>query len=324
MTTLSDLTLKQLTTAFGALAQAVVSPKTFNTKHRAASRLEALLAEKGLTLADALRAAGIKDEAEVVTATPETAAEAASETASRHLFDEPLDDGTGIELELEEDADIPGTEDPPEPGMVFNQDRQVWEYLETETPVAQPDPTATDRQLPTEPDTVPTDADEPNGTNNSDPAPEANDEAPVAPTAAEAAPSAAAILVSNKAVNDTRDWLVRYLIDSAGLEPETAVLAALRAVTALKLPEPSAARRPRTGSKQDIVIGLLRRPEGATLGQMVVATGWQPHSCRGFVAGALKKRLGLAITSSKNSDGVRVYRLTGPSVAGLPAVDGQR
>nr|WP_166179974.1 DUF3489 domain-containing protein [Altererythrobacter segetis] len=51
---------------------------------------------------------------------------------------------------------------------------------------------------------------------------------------------------------------------------------------------------------------LLTRETGATIAEMVEATGWQPHSVRGAMAGALKKR-GLAITSEK-LDGVRRYR----------------
>ncbi len=116
-------------------------------------------------------------------------------------------------------------------------------------------------------------------------------------------------------VNDTRDLLVRYLIDSAGLDPETAVLAALRAVAALKLSEtvaqPATPRQPRTGSKQDQVIALLRHPQGATLAEIGEVTGWATHTCRGALAGALKKRLGLTITSTKEAGGERTYRIDG-------------
>jgi phage/conjugal plasmid C-4 type zinc finger TraR family protein len=44
---------------------------------------------------------------------------------------------------------------------------------------------------------------------------------------------------------------------------------------------------------------MLRRPEGATIAQIVEATGWQPHTVRGAFAGALKKKLGLEVTSEK-------------------------
>ena len=54
---------------------------------------------------------------------------------------------------------------------------------------------------------------------------------------------------------------------------------------------------------------MLQRPEGATIGEVVEATGWQPHTVRGALAGALKKRLGLTIASEKVENRGRVYRL---------------
>lgn len=67
--------------------------------------------------------------------------------------------------------------------------------------------------------------------------------------------------------------------------------------------------RTRADSKQALVIGLLQRPEGATIAQIMEATGWQQHTVRGTLAGTLKKRLGLIITSSKQAGGQRVYRI---------------
>ncbi len=67
--------------------------------------------------------------------------------------------------------------------------------------------------------------------------------------------------------------------------------------------------RTRADSKQALVIGLLQRPEGATIGQIMEATGWQQHTVRGTLAGTLKKRLGLTITSAKEAGGQRVYRI---------------
>lgn len=61
------------------------------------------------------------------------------------------------------------------------------------------------------------------------------------------------------------------------------------------------------GSKAAAVIDLLKQEGGATLEQMMEATGWQKHSVRGFMAGALKKRHGLTVQSTK-VDGVRTYR----------------
>ena len=67
--------------------------------------------------------------------------------------------------------------------------------------------------------------------------------------------------------------------------------------------------RPAEGTKQEQLIAMLRRKEGATIAQIVAATGWQPHTVRGAFAGALKKKLGLTVTSEKVEGGSRVYRL---------------
>jgi hypothetical protein len=65
----------------------------------------------------------------------------------------------------------------------------------------------------------------------------------------------------------------------------------------------------RAGTKQAALIALLQRKEGATIDEMVVATGWLSHTVRGAMAGALKKRLGLEITSGKVEGRGRVYRV---------------
>lgn len=73
----------------------------------------------------------------------------------------------------------------------------------------------------------------------------------------------------------------------------------------------TATSRPRTreNSKQATIIGMLQRPEGATVPQICEATGWQAHTVRGAFAGALKKKLGLNIVSTKVADADRVYRI---------------
>ena len=60
--------------------------------------------------------------------------------------------------------------------------------------------------------------------------------------------------------------------------------------------------------KLGALIGLLKRPEGADVEEMMAATGWQAHSVRGAMSGALKKKLGLTIESEKSAAG-RVYRI---------------
>lgn len=68
-------------------------------------------------------------------------------------------------------------------------------------------------------------------------------------------------------------------------------------------------RKTREGTKQAQLIAMLRRPEGATIAEIVEATGWQAHTVRGAMAGALKKKLGLEVTSEKDDERGRVYRL---------------
>ena len=84
--------------------------------------------------------------------------------------------------------------------------------------------------------------------------------------------------------------------------------AAVRAVTR-KTPSAPPKRAERSDSKQARAIAMLRAPEGATIAQLAKSFDWQPHTVRGFLAGALKKRLGLTIKSEKNEDGARVYRI---------------
>ena len=67
-------------------------------------------------------------------------------------------------------------------------------------------------------------------------------------------------------------------------------------------------RKTREGTKQALVIQMLRRPGGATIAEIVEATDWQAHTIRGAMAGSLKKKLGLTITSEKDDQRGRVYR----------------
>ncbi len=67
--------------------------------------------------------------------------------------------------------------------------------------------------------------------------------------------------------------------------------------------------RTRDNSKQATVIQMLQRPEGATIQQIMDATGWQAHTVRGTFAGAFKKKLGLNLASEKVEGNDRVYRI---------------
>ena len=72
---------------------------------------------------------------------------------------------------------------------------------------------------------------------------------------------------------------------------------------------PELARR-RTGTKQEALIAMLRAPEGATIDEIAAALDWQPHTARGAISGALKKKLGLEVISEKVEGRGRVYSLT--------------
>jgi hypothetical protein len=63
-----------------------------------------------------------------------------------------------------------------------------------------------------------------------------------------------------------------------------------------------------------MLIEMLQKAEGATMEAIVAATGWQPHSARGAMSGALGKKLGLAVTSAKEEGRGRVYRISGNTI----------
>jgi hypothetical protein len=63
--------------------------------------------------------------------------------------------------------------------------------------------------------------------------------------------------------------------------------------------------------KLGAIVALLRRPDGARIADLMAATGWQAHSVRGAMSGALKKKLGLTITSEKTEAG-RIYQIVTP------------
>ena len=60
-------------------------------------------------------------------------------------------------------------------------------------------------------------------------------------------------------------------------------------------------------TKSGQCLALLRRSEGSTIAELMTATGWQSHSVRGFLSGAVKRKLGLTVTSAAGQDGTRRY-----------------
>jgi hypothetical protein len=128
-------------------------------------------------------------------------------------------------------------------------------------------------------DTAPTGAQEP--------APQGED-AP-APEAAQAAPTAA----PRASLRDAAQRVLEAWDDEANQRYDlTDAMDALRAVLAKPARatrEPGAPRKLRQGTKQETVLAMLRREEGATIAQICEATGWQQHTVRGFFAGLKKK-----------------------------------
>jgi hypothetical protein len=75
-----------------------------------------------------------------------------------------------------------------------------------------------------------------------------------------------------------------------------------------KLAPPSSKTTMRPDTKHGRVIALLRAPAGTTIAAIMTATDWQQHSVRGFLAGVVRKRLGLNLVSEQTDKG-RVYRI---------------
>ena len=72
-------------------------------------------------------------------------------------------------------------------------------------------------------------------------------------------------------------------------------------------PEVAKSKVARGGSKAAKILDLLKRPGGATSKELMKATGWLPHSVRGFLSGTVGKKMGLTVTSTKSEHGERTY-----------------
>ena len=95
-----------------------------------------------------------------------------------------------------------------------------------------------------------------------------------------------------------------------GIEPvvvKTVVAIREPAADMAEAPKPT----PRAGTKQAMLIAMLQRPEGATMEEITEATQWQAHTARGAMSGALGKKLGLTVISTKEENRGRVYRVHG-------------
>jgi hypothetical protein len=96
----------------------------------------------------------------------------------------------------------------------------------------------------------------------------------------------------------------------AAAAPDARVASAPKGRRPPKSQEPTE-RRTRPNTKQAKLIAMLQRARGATIDELAEALDWQPHTVRGAIAGALKKKLGLEVTSDKDEKRGRVYRVAG-------------
>jgi hypothetical protein len=115
----------------------------------------------------------------------------------------------------------------------------------------------------------------------------------------DAAPAQQAAPVAPKKAKATKRATAKGAAPKAAKKPKAAKQATAK----------GAAPEAREGSKKAQVLELLRRPEGATLADIMAATGWQKHSVRGFISGALGKKMGLTVDSIRSNEGVRSYRI---------------
>ena len=95
-------------------------------------------------------------------------------------------------------------------------------------------------------------------------------------------------------------------------KPKAATRSAARKASKSKSHARSVSSPPKTAARLDTkharIIAMLRVPAGATLAAIMTATEWQPHSVRGFLAGVVRKKLGLNLVSEQTDKG-RVYRI---------------
>jgi hypothetical protein len=126
-----------------------------------------------------------------------------------------------------------------------------------------------------------------------------------APTAADTAPTAAEPVSAAEApapASEANGGQKRAKARPAKAKGKKARATARAAAAPEPAGEPSLKRTPRGGTKQAQMIEMLKRPEGATVEQIAAATGWQHHTIRGAISGALKKKLGLTVEATRTRE----------------------
>lgn len=125
-------------------------------------------------------------------------------------------------------------------------------------------------------------------------------------TEAKTKPASRAKVAAKPAEAPRQKRAARRQTVAASAEDATAKAADTDAGTSAPAITPPAPKGP--AGKLGVVVALMRRPEGATVAQMGEATGWQPHSVRGALAGSLKRKHKLTIVGEPGEGG-RVYRI---------------
>lgn len=108
-----------------------------------------------------------------------------------------------------------------------------------------------------------------------------------------------------------RHLSVQDVLRAAGIEAVTPEGEAMSGIGIAPPPSPAKPERKPRDSKQAQLIEMLKGPKGASIAEIVAAFGWQAHTVRGAIAEALKKKLGLAVTSEKVEGRGRVYSIRG-------------
>jgi len=97
---------------------------------------------------------------------------------------------------------------------------------------------------------------------------------------------------------------------AVGMEPVVAKTKARIRKTPKEPKPPAKPKSPRKVTKQARLIAMLEAPDGASIAEITAATDWQAHTIRGVISGVLKKKLGLEITSEKNVNRGRIYKIS--------------
>jgi hypothetical protein len=106
-----------------------------------------------------------------------------------------------------------------------------------------------------------------------------------------------------------RIWRAIQGLAPATAPPQARTVAAAKPRTGKKAKRSTKVAPAREGSKKELVMKMLRQPDGATLEDLMVTTEWQAHSVRGFLSGVISKKLGMEVLSTRRPDGLRTYRV---------------